>query len=497
MSNHITTTWLQECDATSAVLENPHFPDTLSLLSKCTPSTITLGTGYSVITSLCDQILATCTTELLFVTCFWSSSSSLIRIRALLLALSTKALSQGTRIRVRIGFSSLSLLQKLFHTQSPAGRDWQPREWQTKLGLPGPEELRGLDLRIKSLFVLPFCVMHPKFVVVDGKVAFLPSCNVSWERWFEGAVRLEGEVVERGFVRFWRGTWGVGDVDLVVDKNEHGTGRAERVDEMNLDLEAAVATGTGSGPTGGRSDGRTASTADYTHTSTTELPVQFDANITGTTIPTLFLPSHHHRNPQFRPFFWQSAPPCPLTPLNSFLLHLFNNATTSIYMQTPNLTSPPVLAALTSALSRGVSLRIITNERLMLLEQLVTAGTTTSICIRNLIAAYEGMKKRHHEAQALYHNSESAAILGRLHISYFDGQPGMGEMEELMPVSSHFKMTVVDDEVLVLGSGNMDRASWFTSQELGVAFLDGGMARRMLEMVGKVNSRSCRVVYDG
>lgn len=41
------------------------------------------------------------------------------------------------------------------------------------------------------------------------------------------------------------------------------------------------------------------------------------------------------------------------------------------------------------------------------------------------------------------------------------------------PVKCHLKMTVVDDEIMVLGSGNMDRASWFTSQELGVALLSG------------------------
>ena len=34
---------------------------------------------------------------------------------------------------------------------------------------------------------------------------------------------------------------------------------------------------------------------------------------------------------------------------------------------------------------------------------------------------------------------------------------------------SHIKCTVVDEEVIVLGSGNMDRASWYTSQELGIA----------------------------
>lgn len=41
----------------------------------------------------------------------------------------------------------------------------------------------------------------------------------------------------------------------------------------------------------------------------------------------------------------------------------------------------------------------------------------------------------------------------------------------------HVKCTIVDGEVVVLGSGNMDRASWFTSQELGVAVQDEQIAR--------------------
>jgi phosphatidylserine/phosphatidylglycerophosphate/cardiolipin synthase-like enzyme len=53
-----------------------------------------------------------------------------------------------------------------------------------------------------------------------------------------------------------------------------------------------------------------------------------------------------------------------------------------------------------------------------------------------------------------------------LKIGYFKPRTGTRE-----PVKTHLKFTVVDDEIAVLGSGNMDRASWFTSQELGVALL--------------------------
>jgi len=48
----------------------------------------------------------------------------------------------------------------------------------------------------------------------------------------------------------------------------------------------------------------------------------------------------------------------------------------------------------------------------------------------------------------------------------------------------------------VLGSGNMDRASWFTSQELGVAFFSQEMARTVRRDVdGSLQGRK-KVVYD-
>ena len=55
--------------------------------------------------------------------------------------------------------------------------------------------------------------------------------------------------------------------------------------------------------------------------------------------------------------------------------------------------------------------------------------------------------------------------VGRLRIEYFKPSRRLGNGE----VKCHVKCTAVDGEVVVLGSGNMDRASWYTSQELGIA----------------------------
>ena len=67
---------------------------------------------------------------------------------------------------------------------------------------------------------------------------------------------------------------------------------------------------------------------------------------------------------------------------------------------------------------------------------------------------------------SLYHyedleNGVDTGNIGSLQIGYY--RP-MVEYKR-----THIKCSTIDDRVVVLGSGNMDRASWYTSQELGVA----------------------------
>jgi phosphatidylserine/phosphatidylglycerophosphate/cardiolipin synthase-like enzyme len=212
-------------------------------------------------------------------------------------------------------------------------------------------------------------------------------------------------------------------------------------------------------------------------------------------VRTLFLPSRHHRNPQFRPLPWQLQAIPPRTPLNSFVLHVLNNAASSIFLQSPNVTSPPVLTCLFNALARGISVSVVTNERLMFWEQVVTAGTTTPACLKALIAKHQQLKAETAERQGLYQRQTSLPP-GSLRVSYFSSGAGVGPSRDLVPVSSHLKMTVVDGEIVVLGSGNMDRASWYTSQELGVALESREMVEAVMKEVEKVDEKCCRVVYD-
>lgn len=453
--------WLNQGEQLESVSPRARaLQDRQTLLATSSIHNISFGTGFSIYKDSILPAVSTVQDELIIVTCFWARSPTLSALNETLRDLSGRSLQGLTRrkLRVRICFSSSSLFQKLFHTTSPFGRTYFPHEWQSKLGLPAPSDLEGLDLEVKSIFQLPFSVMHPKFVLIDRERVLLPSCNVSWEDWFEGCVELSGPVVEQ-FTQFWKNFW--------ASPND---GRKQAI-----------------------------STDRLTETQKTP-PIQNPSvlssqNLSLEDVPSLFLPSPHHRNPQFSLLPWRSCPPPPPTPLNTFLLTAFTNAKKDIYLQTPNLTSPPVLSTLLAALKRGVTVTVVTSQGLMILEQLLTAGTTTRRCLRTL-------ERRHRRLVSEWERSNGPLPLdvergttdtpGSLYIHFYHPKRppstertsgGVPLLETSVdtpePVQSHLKLTIIDSEITVLGSGNMDRASWYTSQELGVAFISKEFAERI------------------
>jgi phosphatidylserine/phosphatidylglycerophosphate/cardiolipin synthase-like enzyme len=456
--------WLQDLKAgysknitshPNSFLHNP----SASLITTSTLHSLTLGTGASIYASLLP-LLESANDKVILVTCFWAASASQNLLNKALKSLSAKAISKGgNKIRVRLCFSSSSILQKLLHPQTTRGKIHPPDSWKSVFHLPEPSELKGLDLVVKSIFLLPFSVMHPKFIIVDSKVAVLPSCNVSWEDWFEGAVTLTGPVVSC-FVDFWREFWSQAeDTDDFVSLDTDSTLPLTVVEQQQQQQQQQQERYPG------------------------QLPLH--TPLESKNIPTVFLPSPHNRNPQFR-FPWQECALPPPTPLNTFILRCLGSAQKDIYIQTPNLTAPPVLSAILATLKRGVNVHVITSERLMILEQLVTAGTTTGRCVNTLVKRYHRLRLLH-SSSVEQEDLEAGVRLapGVLRIDFFTptqarqgGGQGVGEMDA-EPQQSHIKCLIVDGDLVVLGSGNLDRASWFTSQELGVAFLDAAFARKL------------------
>ncbi|KAB8298201.1 hypothetical protein EYC80_001945 [Monilinia laxa] len=220
---------------------------------------------------------------------------------------------------------------------------------------------------------------------------------------------------------------------------------------------------------------------------------------------TLLLPHTHSSYSPFSVFFHPNTN-TPSTPLNTFLLSRISTAKSSITIYTPNLTYTPLINALFEALSRGINVRITVSKKLMILEQIVTAGTVTEWEIWKMRRRYRKLRTRLRKKTEDLETGNTR--VGNLDIIYFDpanvlvndgndanersegavhvaaGLESIGK--ESRPVKLHLKMTIIDGEITVLGSGNMDRASWVTSQELGVAIFSEQVSRSLGEVAKTV-----------
>lgn len=417
------------------------------------------GTGHSVYKDLLLPSILNAQYEIVLATCFWATSDTLNGLVSTLRQLSTRATerSRTSTIKVYICFSSLSATQKLFHTSSTNGHVYTADKWPTKLGLPSPAELPGLDITVKSLFFRPFSVLHSKYLIVDRETVFLPSCNVSWEDWYECAVGLEGPIVRDTF-EFWKEIWKpTGLIKFPPPELAQG-----------------------------QSNGSSSINAPTKH-------------LHGQLVQTTLLPHPHNASLwQALWFFPQCGSPLPRSPLNMKLLHLITHAEKEVVMLTPNFTSTAAFTAICFALSAGVHVHLITDRRMMVPEQLATAGVITEKRVDSLIKHYRNglcsrvLQTRMTKLGELVGKdwSRQPSAIGRLKISYFH-QP---IRESLLPADeesaslqsrtdveigiasqatkSHIKLTLIDRKAIILGSGNMDRASWRTSQELGVLIED-------------------------
>lgn len=64
-------------------------------------------------------------------------------------------------------------------------------------------------------------------------------------------------------------------------------------------------------------------------------------------------------------------------------------------------------------------------------------------------------------------------------MEWFEGDPGQGFVAE----KSHVKFMVVDEECVMVGSSNCDRASACTSGEINVAISDPEFAKSIFSVV--------------
>ena len=143
-----------------------------------------------------------------------------------------------------------------------------------------------------------------------------------------------------------------------------------------------------------------------------------------------------------------------------FQLEAIRRAHQTIFIQTPNLNSRAIIKALKCALLNYIEVTICIPKNMMVLESLVTGWSTTNCSVTLL----QRWARRRPETN--------------LNVQWFksdERQPFVVDGDK-----SHIKFMVVDGELVIVGSSNLDRASAHTSGQVNVAILNSEFAHQIM-----------------
>jgi len=146
-----------------------------------------------------------------------------------------------------------------------------------------------------------------------------------------------------------------------------------------------------------------------------------------------------------------------------FQIEAISHARKSIFVQSPNLTSRGILKAIKGALLKSVAVEIYLPRNMMVLDSLITGWATTACRVKSL----QKWAKKQGQAD--------------LKVNWFKSDNSQEFLVE--GEKSHIKFMVVDEELVVVGSSNLDRASACTSGEVNVAISDAEVARLLIAAV--------------
>ncbi|GIZ39031.1 hypothetical protein CKM354_000242300 [Cercospora kikuchii] len=463
-------------------------------LADCVSPSLIGSTGYvpmTIIGPLNDQLrhmsnlIVRAKKEVLLATNFWKKSGASTFVNDALIELSKRAGSRGERVVVKIMFDRGALKQIINNHQNVDSTGWQA----AGVGLPPPEQMPNIDLAIVNFHRPPLGTFHSKFMIVDRQIATVSSNNIQDNDNLEMMTHIEGPIVDsiwETFLVSWHnklepalpcretpaalqkpptyqeqtftalfepdGSFRLPEKPIEAELPEHMPGDPHYDESMSDEIQRMRSVLKPSEP------GEPHVNAVARHLNKpTGLSVKATA-------------SDRDNNLNFFPFIpLPNVEPVPMAmcsrkpyaninndsvfvPQNEAFLSLIRNAKRTVFIQTPDLNAKPLLAALISAVKRGIEV-------------------TYYVCLGyndggELLPGQGGTNEMN--ANYLYSKlqaDEKPLLKVHYYVAADQDHPIHNNFKQR---SCHIKLMIVDESVAIQGSGNQDTQSWFHSQEVNV-----------------------------
>lgn len=411
---------------------------------------------------------------------------------------------------MRAGLRNERVVVKIMFDKAGAAQFVNPRQSVKpeiyageKIGLPHPSEIPNLDFEAISYHKPLLGTLHAKFMVVDRKIAVIESNNTEDNDNVEMMTHFEGPIVDSIYDTALV-TWGnelrpplpslntpAANGGLHADRQQEPLfmDRGEAREQHQIVHDGEVAQLPEHMPDDPHYDDDLA--GEITRMQSAYSPKPGESRLQATnrqlnlackkkaspSAPEItegdeFTPYIPISTPTAFPIAVVSRPPygAPnnhdvLVPQNEAWLSCIRNATRNIFIQTPDLNATPLLAAMATALERGVEITYYVCFGYNDAGELMPGqGGTNEMFATKLIKTLSPQQR------------------SLLTICYYVGKDQDHPIHNSFKQRScHVKLLIADGHIGIQGSGNQDTQSWYHSQEINVMIDDEEMCRKWRE----------------
>ncbi|KAK7190264.1 hypothetical protein DPSP01_006791 [Paraphaeosphaeria sporulosa] len=428
-----------------------------------------------------SNVIARAEHEVFLATNYWITSDASRLITDSLLELSKRAGARGQRIVVKIMYDRGNIKQVKENHQPVTVEEYTGKA----IKLPHPHEVPNLDMQVQNYHRPALGTFHSKFMIVDRQIAIVQSNNIQDNDNLEMMTHLEGPIVDSLFDTALLAWHTIMEPPLPRLHSPASAGRWTSFDDLTFQsMFSGAESGMGlrrelmplHAPGDPHYDPNIASevrrmqdalapllgeTRAEAITRHLNFATKLSQNgvVPEDSLDKEMTPMIPHRPHASFPIALVNRKPWGAlnhkgvnVPQNEAWLSAIRNATSSVFIQSPNLNASPLIPALKEALERGVDI-------------------TYYVCLGyndagELLPFQGGVNEM--VADHLYESLDKASKQ-RLHVHYYVAKDQMAPIHNSFKKRScHIKLLIADGHVGIQGNGNQDTQSWFHSMEVNI-----------------------------